>query len=110
MVRHIDVRRHLAGQAHTAPPAWANAPMGLVNDHVVLHAGGGELEGAWHRQDSDEVLIVLSGQATVESDSGPTVASPGECVVIAAHERHRVTCAEGTVLVAIEGSAARRYQ
>jgi mannose-6-phosphate isomerase-like protein (cupin superfamily) len=105
----VDLSRHLAGAPSTAPPNWTNARIGAVNSQVVLHAGGGELEGAWHRQDSDEVLIVLKGGCTVEGESGPTTAGPGQCVLVSAHERHRVTCLPGTVLVAVEGCTARRY-
>ncbi len=44
-----------------APPAWANTEVGTINGRVVLHAGGGRLDGKWHRQDSDEFLMVVRG-------------------------------------------------
>lgn len=92
----------------TAPPDWRNAELASINGDVVIHAGAGTLEGAWHRQDSDECLIVLDGELTVDFDDGPQTALPGDCILIAAFERHRVRAVARTVVVAIESHAAVR--
>lgn len=105
----VDLSARLATAPASAPPRWTNARVGVLNDQVVIHAGGGELEGSWHRQDSDEILIVLDGACTVDGEVGAIRAGPGQCVLVAAHERHRVTCLPGTILVAVEASAAKRY-
>jgi quercetin dioxygenase-like cupin family protein/fucose permease len=103
-----DIEESLASKEPTAPPSWTNAHLALVNENVVLHSGAGVLQGAWHSQDSDEILLVLSGRCTVETGEGALTAGAGQLIRISAHEPHRVSTAEETVLVAIEGSAALR--
>lgn len=103
-----DIEESLASKEPTAPPSWTNAHLALVNENVVLHSGAGVLQGAWHSQDSDEILLVLSGRCTVETAEGALTAGAGQLIRISAHEPHRVSTGEETVLVAIEGSAALR--
>lgn len=103
-----DIEESLASKEPTAPPSWTNAHLALVNENVVLHSGAGILQGAWHSQDSDEVLLVLSGRCTVETGEGALTAGAGQLIRISAHEPHRVSTGEATVLVAIEGSSALR--
>lgn len=105
----IDLRRALEGDSTmTASPSWKNAEVGTVNDTVVLHAGGGRLEGGWHRQDSDECLLVVEGELVVEFDDGPVRAGPGEAILIAAGERHRAAVPSGCLLLSVEAIAMRR--
>lgn len=80
MGQKIQLRRALETDPAPlrAPPDWANTVVGTVNDRVVLHASGGRLNGEWHRQDSDEFLLVVEGELTVELDAGPLTALPGE--------------------------------
>lgn len=92
----------------TAPPDWRNARLGVLNDRTVVHAGAGRLEGSWHRQDSDEYLIVIRGRVRVEFQDSAVEADPGECVLINAFERHRVTVADDALLVALESVDANR--
>ncbi len=93
-----------------APPAWTNAEVGTINGHVVLHAGGGQPDGQWHRQDSDEFLLVVCGALVVEFESGSLTAGPGEGVLIAAHERHRATVPDDCLLLSVEGIAMKRFE
>jgi mannose-6-phosphate isomerase-like protein (cupin superfamily) len=93
-----------------APPDWTNAEVGTVNDRIVLHAGGGRLDGKWHRQDSDEFLLVVDGEISVEFDSGPLTAGPGEGIFIAAGERHRAVVPEGCLLLSVEGIGMKRLE
>jgi mannose-6-phosphate isomerase-like protein (cupin superfamily) len=93
-----------------ASPAWTNTAVGTINGRVVLHAGGGRLDGTWHRQDSDEFLLVVRGALVVEFDAGPLTAGPGEGIFIAAEERHRASVPEGCLLLSVEGVAMRRFE
>lgn len=103
-----NIDEGLTGAAPTAPPAWANVHLTTLNGGTVVHSGGGELSGGWHSQDSDEMLIVLSGACTVHTDDGPVRAGAGEVVCIAAGEAHRIETAVGTRLVAVEAVDAQR--
>ncbi|MGH2491495.1 MAG: cupin domain-containing protein [Candidatus Limnocylindria bacterium] len=93
-----------------APPAWTNTEVGQVNGRTILHAGGGRLDGRWHRQDSDEFLLVVTGQLTVEFDAGPLTAGPGEAILIAAGERHRTAVPEGCLLLSVEAVGMKRFE
>ncbi|MFT4468515.1 cupin domain-containing protein [Arthrobacter sulfonylureivorans] len=103
-----DIEESLNHKEPTAPPSWTNAHLALLNEHIVLHSGEGILQGAWHSQDSDEILLVLSGRCTVETTEGALTAESGQLIHIAAHEPHRVSTTDHTVLVAIESAAALR--
>jgi quercetin dioxygenase-like cupin family protein len=93
-----------------APPAWINTELGTVNGVSALHAGSGKLDGSWHRQTSDEFLLVIEGALTVEFDAGPIFAGPGEAIHIAAGERHRASVPEGCVLLSVEGVGMKRLE
>ncbi|HEY8656476.1 MAG TPA: cupin domain-containing protein [Candidatus Limnocylindria bacterium] len=93
-----------------APPSWINAEIATVNDQVVLHGGAGKLDGAWHRQDSDEFLLVLRGSLIVEFGLGPVTAGPGEGILISSGERHRATVPEDCLLLSVEGIGMTRVE
>ena len=93
-----------------APPSWINAELGTVNGASVLHAGTGRLDGRWHRQTSDEFLLVLEGTLIVEFDDGPLSAGPGEAIMIAAGERHRAVVPEGCLLLSVEAAQMQRSE
>lgn len=110
MGRRIDLRSALARDPAPlrAPPSWLNTDVGTVNGAVVMHAGGGRLEGLWHRQDSDEFLLVVTGELVVEFESGPLVAGPGQAILIAKGERHRTAVADDCLLLSVEAIGMRR--
>ena len=110
MGRKIDLRVALAADPAPlrAPPAWTNSELGTVNGVSVLHAGSGKLDGAWHRQTSDEFLLVLEGELVVEFDAGPLAAGPGEAILISSGERHRAAVPEGCLLLSVEAVGMRR--
>jgi quercetin dioxygenase-like cupin family protein len=91
-----------------APPAWMNSKLGVVNGVTVMHAGSGRLDGGWHRQTSDEFLLVLEGQLVVAFEAGPLAAGPGEAILIAAGERHRAAVPAGCLLLSVEAVGMRR--
>ena len=84
-----------------------NSELGTVNGLSVLHAGSGRLNGSWHRQTSDEFLLVLQGELVVEFDAGPLEAGP-EGILIAAGERHRTAVPEDCLLLSVEGVGMQR--
>ena len=93
-----------------APPAWRNSEVAVINDVTVLHAGRGRLDGRWHRQDSDEFLLVLDGELTVEFDAGPLTAKGGEGILIRKGERHRATVRAGCLLLSVEAVGMKRSE
>jgi quercetin dioxygenase-like cupin family protein len=108
--RKISLRDALAADPTPlrAPPAWMNSELGIVNGVTVLHAGSGRLGGGWHRQTSDEFLLVLEGELVVEFEAGPLVATPGEAILIAAGERHRAAVPVDCLLLSVEGVGMKR--
>jgi len=94
----------------TAPPGWKNAEIATINETVVLHAGGGQLQGEWHRQNSDESLIVLQGELKVYFEDRQISVGPGEGVLIGAHERHRTEVPEHALLLSIEATDMQRLE
>ncbi|HUQ41847.1 MAG TPA: cupin domain-containing protein [Candidatus Limnocylindrales bacterium] len=93
-----------------APPSWINTAVGTVNGVSVLHAGTGRLDGRWHRQTSDEFLLVVEGTLVVEFDEGPLSAEPGEAIMIVAGERHRAVVPDGCLLLSVEGVGMQRTE
>jgi len=108
--RKINLRDALAADLAPlrAPPAWTNSELGTVNGISVLHAGSGQLNGSWHRQTSDEFLLVLEGELIVEFEAGPLAAGPGEAILIAAGERHRTAVDQDCLLLSVEGVGMQR--
>ena len=112
MQRHFKLEDSLRTSPNrlTAPPDWTNAEVAAVNDSVVLHAGGGRLQGEWHRQDSDEVLVVLRGELRVGFDEEQVSVGPGEGVLIRARERHRTEVPEDALLLSVEAINMQRLE
>ncbi|MDI2098663.1 cupin domain-containing protein [Ruicaihuangia caeni] len=108
MATILNVGESIAQSPPTALPAWTNALIGHLNTGTVIHSGGGELDGAWHSQDSDELLVVIEGACTVDTIDGPTTLRSGDVALISAGEAHRVSTQAGTRLVAVEAASARR--
>jgi quercetin dioxygenase-like cupin family protein len=110
MGRKISLRDALASDTAPvrAPPAWMNTELGTVNGVSVLHAGAGRLDGGWHRQTSDEFLLVLEGGLTVEFEGGPLSAGPGEAILISAGERHRAAVPRDCLLLSVEAVGMQR--
>jgi quercetin dioxygenase-like cupin family protein len=110
VARKINLRDALTSDPAPlrAPPAWTNSELGVVNGVSVLHAGSGKLDGGWHRQTSDEFLLVLEGELVVEFDAGPLAARPGEAILIAAGERHRAAVPANCLLLSVEGIGMQR--
>lgn len=110
--RHFKLEESLRTSPNrlTAPPDWTNVEVATVNDEIILHAGGGSLEGDWHRQDSDEALVVLCGELRVDFDDGQVSVGPGEGVLIREGERHRTEVPEDALLLSIEATDMKRLE
>jgi mannose-6-phosphate isomerase-like protein (cupin superfamily) len=110
MGRKLDLRAALVEDPDplTAPPAWMNGELARIRGDVVLHAGGGRLDGSWHSQDGDECLVVFAGELVVEFDEGPLRAGAGEGILIGAGERHRASVPVDCVLLSVEPVGMRR--
>jgi mannose-6-phosphate isomerase-like protein (cupin superfamily) len=110
--RKVDLRQALAADPTPlrGPPAWTNSEIGRVNGVSVLHAGAGRLDGRWHRQTSDEFLLVVEGALVVEFDEGPLSAGPGEAIMISAGERHRAVVPDDCLLLSVEGVGMKRAE
>jgi len=112
MGKKVDLRQALAADPAPlrASPSWLNSEIGIVNGVTVLHAGAGKLDGRWHRQTSDEFLLVIAGTLVVEFDDGPLSAGHGEAILIAAGERHRAVVPDDCLLLSVEGVGMRRTE
>ncbi len=108
MATLLNVQHSLDDKTPTARPSWVNAELCTIGETVILHSGGGELAGSWHSQNSDEILLVLAGVCTVDTDGGPIQITAGSLIHIQAGEAHKVSTEPGTHLVAIESTTATR--
>lgn len=58
----------------------------------IISTGQVTPEGVWYDQDRDEWVALLQGKATLLFEDGQsTDLRPGDCLLIPAHTRHRVT-------------------
>jgi mannose-6-phosphate isomerase-like protein (cupin superfamily) len=108
--RKLDLRSALVQDPErvVAPPAWVNGELARIRGDVVLHAGGGRLDGGWHRQDGDECLVVVAGELVVEFEDGPLRAGVGEAILIGAGESHRASVPVDCLLLSVEPVGMRR--
>lgn len=58
----------------------------------ILSEGHATPEGRWLNQDQDEWVLLLEGAAAlrIEGQRDPIVLRPGDYVLLAAHQKHRV--------------------
>lgn len=69
----------------------------LVPDRGVLierivSTGQTTPDGVWYDQDRDEWVALLQGEAAIACEDGTSIdLRPGDCLLIPAHTRHRVT-------------------
>jgi len=60
-------------------------------ERIVSH-GQSSPEGFWYDQDLAEWVVILKGEAKLrwEFDATPIHLRPGDCLMIPAHQKHRV--------------------
>ncbi|MFF1919114.1 cupin domain-containing protein [Streptomyces sp. NPDC058221] len=81
---------------------WSQKRIAAVNDYEVKVA---KLKGefVWHtHEDTDELLMVVSGRLTVQFRKGDVVLDPGELVVVPRGVEHRTVAAEETAILLLE--------
>lgn len=70
------------------------------NRHVrierIVSTGHASPEGFWYDQEEHEWVLLLQGAATLGFEHGREVSlKPGDCLLIPAHQRHRVDWTSG---------------
>jgi len=64
---------------------------GTMRVERIVSLGHVTPEGQWYDQDEHEWVAVLAGQARLRFEAGdPIELGPGDALLIAAHQRHRV--------------------
>ena len=76
----------------------------------IVSMGHATAPGEWYDQDGAEWVALLSGSAALrfEDEAAPRELRPGDCLLIAAHRRHRVEwtdAREPTIWLALHVSA-----
>lgn len=57
----------------------------------IVSAGHSDAEGSWYDQDSDEWVMLVSGEAVIFFEGeGEVLMKTGDCLFIPAQQRHRV--------------------
>lgn len=62
---------------------------GVRVERIVSHGHASE-PGFWYQQNWDEWVLIISGEAVLEYETGPVVMKSGDHVLIEAGKRHRV--------------------
>ncbi|MEU6325981.1 cupin domain-containing protein [Streptomyces sp. NPDC047049] len=81
---------------------WSQKRIADVNDYEVKLA---KLKGdfVWHtHEDTDELLLVLSGRLTVQLRDGDVVLGPGELFVVPRGVEHCTVAEEETAILLLE--------
>lgn len=65
---------------------------GFVHIERIVSQGQSSPEGFWYDQETHEWVLVLKGKAGLEFEASQEIVemSPGDCLNIPAHRRHRV--------------------
>ncbi|RYD36916.1 MAG: cupin domain-containing protein [Verrucomicrobiaceae bacterium] len=63
---------------------------GFRLEHIVSNAAASP-DGFWYDQDRNEWVVLIQGAATLEFPDGPLDLRAGDCLLIEAHQRHRVS-------------------
>jgi mannose-6-phosphate isomerase-like protein (cupin superfamily) len=94
---------NLLGEAEKVSELWGRVTPARFNDYEV-HVNRIKGEYVWHSHaDTDDVLMVLSGQMTVQlRDRDDVVLGPGEMFVVPKGVEHRPVAEEETVIMCIE--------
>lgn len=66
------------------------AGRGFRLEHIVSNAAASP-EGFWYDQDGSEWVALIQGTATLEFPDGTLNLRAGDCLLIGAHQRHRVS-------------------
>ena len=62
---------------------------GFYLEHIQSRGDSSE-PGSWFDQDEDEWVVLICGTASLEFEEGLLELEAGDCLTIAAHQKHRV--------------------
>jgi len=83
---------------------------GLIRIERIVSRGHASPPGFWYDQEWDEFVLLLTGAARLEFESGNLEMKPGDYLLIPAHRRHRVAWtdpATATVWLAVHYAPPR---
>ncbi|MFE7156940.1 cupin domain-containing protein [Streptomyces sp. NPDC057636] len=81
---------------------WSQKTVAVINDYEVKLA---KLKGefVWHtHEDTDELLLVVSGRLTIQLRDGDVVLEPGELFVVPRGVEHCTVADEETAIMLLE--------
>ncbi|NEC68652.1 cupin domain-containing protein [Streptomyces sp. SID9727] len=81
---------------------WSQKKVAVLNDYEVKLA---KLKGefVWHtHEDTDELIMVISGRLTIQLREGDVVVDPGELFVVPRGVEHRTVADEETAILLLE--------
>ncbi|MFD0359757.1 cupin domain-containing protein [Streptomyces sp. NPDC127110] len=81
---------------------WSQKKVAVLNDYEVKLA---KLKGefVWHtHEDTDELILVISGRLTIQLGEGDVVLEPGELFVVPRGIEHRTVADEETAILLLE--------
>ena len=69
---------------------------GTVHIERIVSRGHTSPEEGWYDQDKNEFVLLLKGAARLEFEDGRVIGlEAGDCLEIAAHQKHRVAWTDG---------------
>lgn len=92
---------NLAQKLSTFSEHWQPRTVGQFNGHdlMVVKVRG---EFVWHKHDTDDFFLVLSGRLTIQMQGGNVTLGPGELFVVPKGVEHCPIAEEETHLLLIE--------
>ncbi|MFG2537874.1 cupin domain-containing protein [Streptomyces sp. NPDC048511] len=81
---------------------WSQKKVAVLNDYEVKLA---KLKGkfVWHtHEDTDELILVISGRLTIQLRDGDVVSEPGELFVVPRGVEHCTVADEETAILLLE--------
>lgn len=81
---------------------WSQKKVAVLNDYEVKLA---KLKGefVWHtHEDTDELILVISGRLTIQLGDGDVVLEPGELLVVPRGVEHCTVADEETAILLLE--------
>ncbi|PBC83809.1 MULTISPECIES: cupin domain-containing protein [unclassified Streptomyces] len=99
---HSPAPVHLTDKLSQFSDLWSQKKIADLNDYEVKLA---KLHGefVWHtHEDTDELLMVISGRLTIQLRDGDVVLGPGELIVVPRGVEHCPVAEEETAILLFE--------
>ncbi|WP_371634113.1 cupin domain-containing protein [Streptomyces sp. NBC_01259] len=97
-----DVPVNLADKLAQFSELWSQKKVAVINDYEVKLA---KLKGefVWHtHEDTDELILVMSGRLTIQLRDRDVVLDPGELFVVPRGVEHSTVAEEETAILLLE--------